>query len=161
MKRSEFIRISLCNHGKNDACLLWPYAARSGYGEVFYEGRVRQVTHVALEMSGRPLVNGEWALHRCDSPACYNPRHLFAGDNAANMADKHAKGRFVHGFKPSGEACCLSKLTEAAVLEIRQLYRPQVRGAGSSTWIAAKFGVTKSAVIRIAQRKTWKHLVTK
>jgi hypothetical protein len=32
-------------------------------------------------------------LHRCDNPMCFNPGHLFFGDNISNVADRHAKGR--------------------------------------------------------------------
>lgn len=32
-------------------------------------------------------------LHRCDNPRCFNPDHLFFGDNISNVADRQRKGR--------------------------------------------------------------------
>jgi hypothetical protein len=35
------------------------------------------------------------ACHKCDNPRCWNPDHIFDGDNSDNTADSIAKGRSI------------------------------------------------------------------
>lgn len=50
-------------------------------------------THRLSFVHFRGATNGLFVLHKCDTPACCNPDHLFLGTNADNMADMKAKGR--------------------------------------------------------------------
>jgi hypothetical protein len=38
-------------------------------------------------------------LHRCDNPACFNPKHLFIGTQSDNQKDMASKGRNPGFFK--------------------------------------------------------------
>lgn len=44
----------------------------------------------------RPLVAGEWVLHRCDISECVNPHHLYAGTPVDNRRDMLERSRWKH-----------------------------------------------------------------
>lgn len=57
-------------------------------------------------------------LHTCDNPSCCNPKHLWVGNHADNMADKAAKGRSPDFSGGKGPRC---KLTMEQAREARLL----------------------------------------
>jgi hypothetical protein len=95
----------------DDGCWLWTGRLdRGGYGSV-WRGRKKRATpaHKFSFTSLRGEVPKDLqVLHRCDVRNCVNPKHLFLGTIADNMADKTAKGRQLKGEKIKA-----SKLTEA------------------------------------------------
>ena len=117
--------------------------------------------HVAWELVNGEISDGLWVLHDCDNPPCCNPTHLFLGTQFDNMADCTAKGR--HGLQSHperaarGEENAAAKLTEEQVRQIRARYVKGKIGCGSTT-LAKEFGVSKSAVKRILNRKQWAHV---
>lgn len=129
-------------------CWLWVgaiFPAR-GYGAFAYPGE--QLAHrVSWLLYRGPIPEAAHVLHRCDVRACVNPEHLFLGDQAANMADKVAKGKQAKG----ADFINRTKLTEAQVLAIRADPRRQID-------IAAQYGLKQSTVSGIQLRKSWKHL---
>lgn len=80
----------------NSGCWLWIGAAtNAGYGLIGLEaGRNILATHAALILDGRARPSPEhMACHKCDTPSCVNPSHLFWGSQDENMADQQRKGR--------------------------------------------------------------------
>jgi hypothetical protein len=90
---------------RTDGCWLWTGNARTGgYGVVTLGGREFYAHRLAFEWAHGPLEPGQHVCHRCDTPRCVNPAHLFAGSHADNMADMIAKNRTTRNSL-SGAAC--------------------------------------------------------
>jgi hypothetical protein len=121
-----------------------------GYGVIRVHGEQMKAHRYAWQLFCGPIPDGLWVLHRCDNPPCVNPKHLFLGTHADNVADKVAKGRHT-----KGEQFRQAKLTDAAVHQIRTL-----RAQGMSIHnIGRRFGIGKSSVSRIVRRQSWRHVI--
>ena len=93
----------------NSGCWIW-CAARLpfGYGTVKVSGRPKVAHRAVWELLFGPIPGGKKILHKCDTPSCVNPAHLFMGTQADNVADMISKGRRrIAGRKPgSGSRFC-------------------------------------------------------
>lgn len=141
--------------GGVDDCWLWTGSTNtSGYGQIADDEMRLQLCHrVAWIMAFGPIPEGMLVLHRCDTPACCNPHHLFLGTQKDNVADCIAKGR--RGTERArGEDHGGARLTEQQVRTIRSR-----REAGELTRVlAAEFGVDRRQIGRIARRERWAHV---
>lgn len=83
--------------GDPDECWLWTGGVNSaGYPRIGETGGKRYVLATRLALSlhrGAPLPPDVEACHRCDTPRCVNPHHLFVGTHQDNMRDMVSKGR--------------------------------------------------------------------
>lgn len=79
-------------------CWIWLGTITAhGYGE-FWGGGIRVKAHrYSYKLHNGGIPDGAHILHKCDTPCCVNPDHLFAGTNLENIADKVAKGRQAAG----------------------------------------------------------------
>ena len=98
------------HHDAMSGCWLWAAGINhAGYG-VFMQSR-SDGTILAHRFSYREHkgpIGALHVLHKCDTPACVNPDHLWLGTPANNAADKIAKGRLRAGAKDHHR---LSKVT--------------------------------------------------
>lgn len=138
--------------GPNDC---WPWLGHTnakGYG-TFNSGIGTHIAHrIAFILTVGPIPNKLFACHHCDNPPCCNPKHIFLGTNADNMADCARKGR----TNPKrGEEAFTAKLTEAKVREIVRLY---VDEKISSKKLGPMFGVHPESILGILRGTFWKHL---
>ncbi len=95
-------------------CLLWTGSkARGGYGQfiIWYNKKSYNVRvhRVAYKVHAGDIPEGLCVLHRCDTPDCIEPTHLFLGTQQDNIRDMFSKGRFKggqkKGYKATAEHC--------------------------------------------------------
>lgn len=141
-------------------CWLWNGCLSGGYGQLSLRGVTTYAHHASYEHFNGPRGDLQ-VLHRCDTPACINPDHLFLGTNLDNRLDSVAKRRHAHGerhgarTKPEclarGERNGQAKLTSDAAKQICE-------ASGTHKVIAARFGVDKSLVSQIKRGLIWGHV---
>lgn len=139
------------NHCPNlGNCWVWKGHCRNfGHG-TFWANKQKTSPHrYSYTLHNGPIPSGLGVLHKCDTPGCCRPDHLFLGDQSANMQDAASKGRTTQGTKNSR-----AKLTEDQVREIRQLVASGERRES----VATKFGLSKNAVTPIVNGTGWKHV---
>lgn len=139
---------------KTDYCWWWMGSKQSqGYGDFRYEGK-RYVAHrLSYELTYGPFPKELSVLHRCDNPSCVRPEHLFLGTQLDNMRDRMHKGRWKGG-SPPGEGNGSAKLTDE---QVRQIRIRRAAGEGARA-LGREFGVAHVQIVKIVQRKTWKHI---
>jgi hypothetical protein len=135
-------------------CWTWTGSLHSGgYGHFKVRGRSVAVHRYSYEINVGPIESHD-VCHKCDTPVCVRPDHLFLGDARINGMDMSLKGR-ARGGAPSGERNGKSRLSEKDVLEIRRLCS---EGVLTQEQIGQPYSLTSSCVSAINLRKTWRHI---
>jgi len=133
--------------GKPTACWLWQGGQRNqfGYGQlrVGRRGPCVGVHRLSYEIHHGKIPENLLVLHRCDTPSCVNPRHLYVGTHQDNARDCIKRGRRARG-------CSLH-------VRVRKLTDDQVRAIRKDTapvcMVAHDHGVSESAVYNIRARR--------
>lgn len=82
-----------------DGCWGWSGPKdKDGYGVFFHERKQYRAPPFALKLDGRPVPEGQYALHHCDNPECVRPDHLYPGTPQQNVDDMMRRGRARPGF---------------------------------------------------------------
>lgn len=126
--------------GDVDACWLWfGTGLPSGYGLFTIHGKLRERPRLRVlahrysyELVHGPIPAGIQVNHHCDTPPCVNPRHLYGGTPADNIADAVRRGR----VNP------IRKLTAEQVREVRS-------GTETNASLARRMGVDPAVISRI------------
>jgi len=105
----------------------------------------------SYELHNGAIPDGLICCHRCDTPACVNPDHLYVGTDADNVADRERRGRSRHAI---GTAHGLAKLDDDRVRSIRE----QAAAGVAKKALARAFGVSDTVIYSIVNRQTWRHV---
>lgn len=135
---------------KTDNCWLWTASkTTAGYGCFKLNGKLESahILSYCLEYGEKP--DELWVLHKCDTPSCVNPEHLFLGTRSDNMKDCHKKGRLANNLKPK------TKLNSEQVKQLRELYKS---GKYIQKEIAHMFGIDEIHCNKIINYKRWKNV---
>ena len=73
-------------------CWLWA-GAHNRYGHLAVNGETKLAHRVSWELAHGPITGGMNVLHKCDTPLCVRPDHLFLGTQRENILDAVRKGR--------------------------------------------------------------------
>lgn len=156
----EFLEERVAKLPDAPGCWLWTRTCNpQGYGTFTVKDKTVPAHRAAYAVfKGEP--GDLHVCHRCDTPACINPDHLFLGTAKDNMADKARKGRSAkgdtHGSKTRpervrrGATHGMAILTEPDVVAIRV-------SELSDEALAASYGVSVSA-IEYARLRGWRHV---
>ena len=130
-----------------DDCWLWTASLTgSGYGQMYWFGRPRTASRIAWWLAfGDPGPLD--VLHKCDTPKCCNPQHLFLGTQVDNLVDMWAKQRGQHG-----NTHYAAKLSYEKAKEIRDLFQGGMR----LYKLAANYGVDRMTIKAVITGRTWK-----
>ena len=77
----------------DNGCWIWIGAKQHSYGKMRFMMKDVRAHRASWMIHFGEIPEGMSVLHRCDTPLCVNPNHLFLGTQQENMADKVAKGR--------------------------------------------------------------------
>lgn len=145
---------------KTSSCWLWTAAQdRDGYGW-FKKDRKQVYAHrIAwlIEYGEDPTL---FVLHRCDTPSCVRPSHLFLGTNTDNIRDASRKGRLATGdrngskkFSLKGELSPASRISDVEAYEICVRYLEE---GITQQQLADEYGISNQQVSNIVRgiRKT-------
>jgi len=133
-------------------CWLWTGGTRANSKGVLYprhwtdEKKSIGAHRFSFELLSGSIPKGMYVCHKCDTPLCVNPEHLFVGTHHDNMRDMVQKKRSFtgRGENKKGPA----KLTNQQAEQIKNMEM-------SHTKIAVLFGVSQTTISRIKRGESY------
>lgn len=131
-------------------CWLWTGATfNHGRPQMRMGGKLVLAARVAYAEFNGGEPGDLCVCHKCDTPLCVNPAHLFLGTRAENNQDRDRKGRHV---PLRGERSGTARVTWDQVQAIRRIHASGV----PSEAIGPEFGITGRQVRNIVKRAQWR-----
>ena len=82
----------------DSGCWLWDGSSNGRYGQINVGGRPVLAHRASYEAFKSRPDDDALVCHRCDTPYCVNPDHLFLGTVRENAIDMASKGRGANQF---------------------------------------------------------------
>lgn len=139
-----------------NGCWIWRrYINTDGYGEAAYAGKNWLAHRLSHQTYNAPLTKGKMICHRCDVPACINPKHLYEGTAVDNNRDREARGR---GGAAKGQLTQAHNngLTKEA---IQAIFDAPDHATNAS--LAEQYGTNRQTVSEIRRGLRYYHLLDK
>lgn len=142
---------------KNEVgCWGWRGSLRKGYGNINCgSGKSMTASRASWLFHHGEIPTGKDVLHKCDTPSCNNPNHLFLGTAKDNVKDMIEKGRSRYA---RGENQGHSKLSEKEILEIKQELLKD-NSKKNRIFLSVKYNVQEQQIYKIGTNKQWKHVI--
>jgi len=101
---------------EENGCWIYKKSSSGAYGKIRWQMQWYSAHRVSYEEFVGPITKGLLVCHKCDTPKCVNPDHLFLGSHKDNRKDAVDKNRV-----PKGEVNHFSKFTDKQIKEMRLL----------------------------------------
>lgn len=137
---------------QENGCWIWTGGTRPNHRRTLYgrhhldNGSAEGAHRFSYILVNGPIPSGIYICHKCDTPLCVNPDHLFASDHAGNMRDMVQKNRSYRGRGELKRG--RAKLTDQQAQEIRDMNL-------SHSKIAEIFGVSQTTISRIKRKESY------
>ncbi|WP_143393245.1 HNH endonuclease signature motif containing protein [Fimbriiglobus ruber] len=125
------------------------YQGKNGYLVVGVDCYPHYIHRLVADAFLTPALNGNVVRHLDGNKLNNSVENLLWGTQRENCQDTER-----HGRNPKGTQRYNAKLTDDAVLQIRELWKAGVR----SPVIAKRFGISHSHARDIGNRKKWNHI---
>lgn len=127
-------------------CWLWTGSIdRYGYGRMSVDYKETSAPRLSWKLHKGEIPKGLHVLHKCDTPACVNPDHLFVGTHKENMHDAVKKGRPRRPY---------TSFKRKDIIKIRRLRKQGYTLAR----LVKMFNACHTTIRNIYNNKRWKHV---
>lgn len=138
--------------GYNDSeCWLYPGTINC-YGRGMYKlnGKYWLAHRLSYTVFVGEIPSGLNVCHKCDTPDCVNPNHLFLGTTQDNVDDRVSKGRSAIGERNWN--------TKLSSFDVEKIKSADFSTHGSKARMARELGISQTALGYILSRRSWKYI---